>query len=68
MVAPPSVGFEAGDRTFAMDGELKAKANAKFQENHFAEATDFYSKAIELNPRNHILFANRAFCHIKMDS
>ena len=28
MVAPPSVGFEAGNRTFAMDGELKAKANA----------------------------------------
>ena len=27
MVAPPSVGFEAGNRTFAMDGELKAKAN-----------------------------------------
>ena len=48
--------------------QLKTKANAKFQENHFSEAIDLYTKAIELNPRNHILFANRAFCHIKLEN
>eukprot|EP00291_Cryptomonas_curvata_P030224 CAMPEP_0172211722 /NCGR_PEP_ID=MMETSP1050-20130122/36569_1 /TAXON_ID=233186 /ORGANISM="Cryptomonas curvata, Strain CCAP979/52" /LENGTH=483 /DNA_ID=CAMNT_0012892223 /DNA_START=6 /DNA_END=1455 /DNA_ORIENTATION=+ len=60
--------LEVTDEQKAQSEELKTKANAKFQENHFAEATDFYTKAIELNPRNHILHANRAFCHIKMEN
>jgi serine/threonine-protein phosphatase 5 len=60
--------LEVTDEQKAQSEELKTKANTKFQENHFAEATEFYTKAIELNPRNHILFANRAFCHIKMEN
>ena len=60
--------LEVTDEQKAQSEELKTKANAKFQENHFSEATDFYTKAIELNPRNHILYANRAFCHIKMEN
>lgn len=60
--------LEVTDEQRAQSEDLKAKANAKFQENHFVDAIDFYSKAIDLNPRNHILFANRAFCHIKLEN
>jgi len=47
--------------------KVKDQANKKFQENHFIEAIDLYTKAIELNPLNHILFANRAFAHIRSE-
>jgi hypothetical protein len=60
--------LEVTDEQKSQSEELKTEANAKFQENHFADATDLYTKAIELNPRNHILYANRAFCHIKMEN
>ncbi len=46
--------------------EFKAKANKCFQENQLKEAIELYISALELNPVNHILFANRAFCHIKL--
>jgi tetratricopeptide (TPR) repeat protein len=52
----------------ARSEELKAQANKKFQENHFNESFDLYSAAIEQNPLNHVLFANRSFCHIKLEN
>jgi tetratricopeptide (TPR) repeat protein len=60
--------LEITDEQRAQSEELKVKANTKFQENHFVDAIDLYSKAIDLNPRNHILFANRAFCQIKLEN
>mmetsp|Transcript_43168 Transcript_43168/g.115463 ORF Transcript_43168/g.115463 Transcript_43168/m.115463 type:complete len:503 (+) Transcript_43168:66-1574(+) len=52
----------------AQSEEFKAQANKKFQENHFVDACALYTKAIELNPKNHILYANRAFSHIKLEN
>mmetsp|Transcript_27320 Transcript_27320/g.55833 ORF Transcript_27320/g.55833 Transcript_27320/m.55833 type:complete len:496 (+) Transcript_27320:210-1697(+) len=52
----------------ALSEELKAKANAKFQEGHLNEAIEFYTQAIENNAKNHILFANRAFCQVKLEN
>jgi len=37
---------------------LKAQGNKAFAAGHFEEAIDWYSKAIEKNPKNHIYFAN----------
>ena len=52
----------------AKSDELKGQANKKFQENHFNESIDLYTAALEQTPLNHILFANRAFCHIKLEN
>ena len=52
----------------AKSEELKTQANKKFQENHFSDAIDLYTQAVEHNSSNHILFANRAFCHIKLEN
>jgi tetratricopeptide (TPR) repeat protein len=37
---------------------LKQVGNKAFQAGKFEEAVESYSKAIELNPNNHIYFAN----------
>ena len=29
---------------------------------------ELYASALDLNGRNHILYANRSFCHIKMEN
>jgi len=52
----------------AKSEELKGQANTKFQENHFSDAIELYSAALEQNPLNHVLFANRAFCQIKLEN
>ncbi|MGB1605450.1 MAG: hypothetical protein ACPIOQ_72635 [Promethearchaeia archaeon] len=52
----------------AKSEDFKAQANKKFGANQFNEALALYSEAIESNPLNHILFANRAFCHIKLEN
>ena len=55
-------------RQLAKSEELKGMANKKFQENHFNEAIALYTSALEHNPLNHVLFANRAFCNIKLEN
>ena len=52
----------------AKSEEFKAQANKLFQDNHVKEAIELYILALDLNPSNHILFANRAFCHIKLEN
>jgi serine/threonine-protein phosphatase 5 len=52
----------------AKSEEFKAKANKCFQENQLGEAIELYISALDLNPGNHILYANRAFCHIKLEN
>ncbi|KAJ1470889.1 hypothetical protein T484DRAFT_1846081, partial [Baffinella frigidus] len=59
---------EATPEQLAKSEEFKAKANKFFQEGHLKEAVEQYSLAIELNGRNHILYANRAFCHVKIEN
>jgi tetratricopeptide (TPR) repeat protein len=36
-------------------------------EKHYAGAVHLYSQAIELQPQNAVLYANRAFAHIKIE-
>jgi len=47
-----------------MAEEFKAKGNAAFQAGNNDEAVEWFTKAIELDPKNHILFSNRsaAYC------
>lgn len=52
----------------AKSEEFKAKANKCFADNQLKEAIELYVSALELNPSNHILYANRAFCHIKLEN
>ncbi|KAL2651656.1 hypothetical protein R1flu_019784 [Riccia fluitans] len=47
--------------------ELKAQANEAFQAHRFARAVELYTKAIELNSENAVLYANRAFAHTKLE-
>ncbi|GFH17098.1 uncharacterized protein HaLaN_13654, partial [Haematococcus lacustris] len=43
-----------------MADALKAKGNAAFSAGQYEEAIDFFSQAIELDPKNHVLFSNRS--------
>eukprot|EP00672_Neobodo_designis_P027301 CAMPEP_0174839542 /NCGR_PEP_ID=MMETSP1114-20130205/8111_1 /TAXON_ID=312471 /ORGANISM="Neobodo designis, Strain CCAP 1951/1" /LENGTH=418 /DNA_ID=CAMNT_0016073667 /DNA_START=28 /DNA_END=1284 /DNA_ORIENTATION=+ len=47
--------------------QLKQKGNELVGQAKYTEAIGYYTKAIELNPSNHILFANRAaaYTHLK---
>ena len=47
--------------------ELKKLANQAFQENKFARAAELYTEALEVNPGSAILWANRAFAHVKLE-
>jgi len=40
---------------------LKEAGNKAFAAKNFEEAIEFYSKAIELNPENHVYFSNRKY-------
>ena len=46
---------------------LKEEGNIAFGNGNFKQALKCYSAAIELNPSNHIYFANRANAHIELD-
>eukprot|EP01098_Paradermamoeba_levis_P001478 TRINITY_DN1175_c0_g1_i1.p1 TRINITY_DN1175_c0_g1~~TRINITY_DN1175_c0_g1_i1.p1 ORF type:complete len:290 (-),score=60.45 TRINITY_DN1175_c0_g1_i1:626-1495(-) len=47
--------------------DLKNEANKLFSEHKYKPAIELYSKAIELDPSNPVLFSNRAFCHIRLE-
>jgi stress-induced-phosphoprotein 1 len=46
--------------------ELKALGNAALQAEKFDEAVDFYTRAIEIDPSNHILYSNRSAAFAKV--
>lgn len=46
--------------------QLKTKGNELMGQSKYKEAIAFYTKAIELEPSNHIFFANRAAAHTHM--
>ncbi|KAJ0004132.1 hypothetical protein NQD34_010346 [Periophthalmus magnuspinnatus] len=48
--------------------EMKRKGNEHFQKRLYEEAVKFYTKAIKLYPDNHIIYGNRALCHIKSNN
>ncbi|XP_063931410.1 stress-induced-phosphoprotein 1-like isoform X2 [Zophobas morio] len=48
--------------------ELKAIGNSAFSAKDYAKAVDYFSKAIELAPDNHILYSNRSACYASLGS
>jgi serine/threonine-protein phosphatase 5 len=47
---------------------FKTKGNEYFQSNKFNLAVEYYTKALELDPTNPVLYSNRAFAHLKMEN
>jgi serine/threonine-protein phosphatase 5 len=47
--------------------DLKLLGNAAFKEKHWHQAEEFYTKAIEANPNNHVLWSNRAAAHLHLE-
>lgn len=45
---------------------LKAEGNALFGKKKWSAALKKYSAALDIDPKNHLLFGNRAMCHLKM--
>ena len=48
--------------------ELKAQGNDAFSKKDFDRAIDCYSKAIEMDKDNHILYSNRSAAYIGKES
>jgi len=46
----------------------KITGNEEFARAHYQAACNAYTEAIEADPTNAIYYANRAFCHIKLES
>ena len=51
-----------------MASDLETKAKDAFIDDHFELALDLYSQAIELNPENAELYADRAQANIKLNN
>ena len=47
---------------------LKEEGNIAFGNGNFRQAVKCYTSAIELNPGNHIYYANRANANIELDN
>jgi stress-induced-phosphoprotein 1 len=47
--------------------EFKEKGNQYFKEQNYEKAIEFYSKAIEAEPSNHIFYSNRSLTYFKMN-
>ncbi|XP_019166338.1 PREDICTED: serine/threonine-protein phosphatase 5 isoform X2 [Ipomoea nil] len=47
--------------------QLKLRANEAFKAHKFGQAIDLYTQAIELNSKNAVYWANRAFAHTKLE-
>lgn len=47
--------------------ELKNEANKFLKEGHIVQAIDLYTKAIELDSTNAILYSNRSLAHLKSE-
>ncbi|KAE8729960.1 putative NADH dehydrogenase 1 alpha subcomplex subunit 5 [Hibiscus syriacus] len=51
-----------------MASDLETKAKEAFIDDHFELALDLYSQAVELNPKNAELYADRAQANIKLNN
>ena len=47
---------------------IKQGANDAFKAKKYPLAIEEYTKAIELDPTNHVYYGNRAFAHIKIEN
>ncbi|KAG0243905.1 putative stress-induced protein STI1 [Mortierella sp. GBAus27b] len=46
--------------------EFKAQGNKAFLAKDYSNAIDLFSKAIELDPSNHVLYSNRSACYASL--
>jgi tetratricopeptide (TPR) repeat protein len=46
--------------------EFKDKANEFFKAQNFTQALEFYNKAVEAEPYNHVHYSNRSVCYFKL--
>lgn len=46
--------------------KYKEKGNAEFKKGNHGKAIEYYTYAVEMDPRNHIFFTNRATAYFKM--
>lgn len=51
-----------------MASDLEKKAKEAFVDDDFELAVDLYTQALELDPTNALLYADRAQAYIKLDS
>ncbi|XP_010273447.1 PREDICTED: serine/threonine-protein phosphatase 5 [Nelumbo nucifera] len=58
---------DIANSVLAQAEEIKLQANESFNANKFSQAIDLYTQAIELNGKNAVYWANRAFAHIKLE-
>lgn len=52
--------------TVAAAEDFKAQGNAAFQQGDFAAAIEHFTKAIELDGKNHVLYSNRSAAHASL--
>ncbi|XP_078512986.1 E3 ubiquitin-protein ligase TTC3-like isoform X2 [Lissotriton helveticus] len=45
---------------------LKTKGNKEFSNQRFESAINWYTKAINHHPKNHLLYGNRALCYLRL--
>lgn len=56
----PKPTTESQDPNVIKSEELKEKGNEAYKQRKFEEALNYYNQAIELNPKNMLLFTNKA--------
>eukprot|EP00636_Phaeomonas_parva_P000211 CAMPEP_0118864790 /NCGR_PEP_ID=MMETSP1163-20130328/9260_1 /TAXON_ID=124430 /ORGANISM="Phaeomonas parva, Strain CCMP2877" /LENGTH=1024 /DNA_ID=CAMNT_0006798953 /DNA_START=171 /DNA_END=3245 /DNA_ORIENTATION=- len=62
--APPGESSESGAATTA--AEMKERGNRRFKQQDYSGALALYSRALLLDPSNHLLYSNRAACQLKL--
>ena len=64
---PPPLYASNQHLTMANFDELKIKGNEFFKQGQFELALEFYSKALEISPSNHIALSNRSLTFFKLE-
>ncbi|XP_041969486.1 serine/threonine-protein phosphatase 5 [Aricia agestis] len=64
---------EAGEKVVTQEDieaaeKLKNEANTFFKNQHYNEAIELYSKAIEKNPKSAVMYANRSIANMRMEN
>lgn len=64
--SPPSV--VVSDVDVERSDDLKGEANQLFKNEKYSDSIEKYSEAIELNPTNAVLFANRSIANLRIEN